>query len=95
MSLLAPLLWAFLPSQLTHLALPHLTRLYPSIFPPAPRGSPAYAERFKWSFSGIVVLYLAWSFLREGGDGGEDWYALLGVNKEVDEDGLKRAFRTL
>jgi hypothetical protein len=96
MSALAPLLWALLPSQLTHLALPYLTSSLPSLFPPAPRGSPLYARNFRWAFSGIVVGYLALSFVREGGDSAvEDWYALLGVSREADDETLRKAFRGL
>ncbi|RSH90380.1 hypothetical protein EHS25_000985 [Saitozyma podzolica] len=96
MSAFAPLLWALLPSQLTHLALPYLTSSLPSLFPPAARGSPLYARNFRWAFSGIVVGYLALSFVREGGDGAvEDWYALLGVNREADDETLRKAFRGL
>ncbi|ORY32270.1 DnaJ domain-containing protein [Naematelia encephala] len=99
-ALLTPVLWCFLPSQITHFILPHLSSNFPAIFPPAPRNSPSYARNYRLAFTGVVVLWLSWTFMREGSSRGEqvlveDWYALLGVARDVDDDGLKRAFRTL
>ncbi|WVW82306.1 hypothetical protein I302_104312 [Kwoniella bestiolae CBS 10118] len=96
-SLLTPLLWSFLPSQITHQILPYLSSSLPGIFPSAQRGSPTYLRNYRLAFTGVICTYLAYTFYKgEGGqDFKEDYYALLDVNKGVDEDGLKRAYRNL
>ncbi|WVQ97459.1 hypothetical protein IAU59_004572 [Kwoniella sp. CBS 9459] len=96
MSLFTPLLWSFLPSQITHIALPYLSSSLPSIFPPAPKGTARYQKNYKLAFTGVICLYLAYTFVKDDGAGpGENWYALLGVPRDVDDDGLKRAYRSL
>ncbi|WWD09421.1 hypothetical protein V865_007545 [Kwoniella europaea PYCC6329] len=96
-SLLTPFLWSFLPGQITHQLLPYLSSSLPGIFPPASRGSPTYLRNYRIAFTGVICTYLAYTFYtgETSQNIREDFYALLGVNKDVDEDGLKKAYRTL
>lgn len=94
MSLLTPLLWSLIPSQITHVILPYLTQYLPGIFPPAPPGSPLAARNYRWAFTLVVVSYLAYSFAQGSGADG-DWYNLLGVSRDADDGEIKKAFRTL
>ena len=95
MSLVTPLLWSLLPSQITHLILPYLTHFLPFIFPPSPRGTPTYAYNYKCVFSLVVLGYLSYTFFLEREDRTEDWYGLLGCDRGADDDTLKKAFRNL
>ena len=96
MSLFSPLLWAFLPGQLSDLLVPFLSSALPGIFPRASKGTAAYQRNYRWAYSLLVVGYLAWTFGTSGNEGqGHSWYAILGVPVDVDDDGLKRAFRKL
>ena len=94
MSLLAPFLWSLIPSQLTHILIPHLTTSLPSIFPPSPRGTPVYTYNYNILFTFLVIAYLAYSFASDSGDV-DNWYSLLGVDTSADDDSLRKAFRTL
>ncbi|WWC86250.1 uncharacterized protein L201_001123 [Kwoniella dendrophila CBS 6074] len=96
-SLLSPLLWSFLPAQITHQILPYLTQFVPAIFPAAPRGSPTYIRNYRIAFTGVICTYLAYTFYTNEKDKNirEDFYGLLGVSTDVDEDGLKKAYRNL
>lgn len=94
-ALLTPFLWSFIPSQLTAFVLPYLTTYLPSLFPPAPQGSPQYAKNHRWAYTLLVVGYIGWTFVQSDVGVGEDMYALLAVGRGVDDDGLKKAFRGL
>ena len=93
MSVLSPLLWSFLPSQLASVLLPYATQLLPALFPPAPRGSPLYARNHRWVYTALIVGYLGWTW--KAGDSSDDWYAMLDVPRWAEDDELKKAFRTL
>ncbi|WVR05890.1 hypothetical protein IAU60_002916 [Kwoniella sp. DSM 27419] len=99
MSLLSPLLWSFLPGQIAHAILPYLSTVLPGIFPSAPKGTSTYVQNYKLALTSVICLYLAWTFYAEnestGAGASENWYKLLGVATDVDDDGLKRAFRSL
>ncbi|ODO07262.1 hypothetical protein L198_00841 [Cryptococcus wingfieldii CBS 7118] len=92
--LISSLLASFLPSQITTILLPHLSSNLPTIFPPAPKGSPTYARNYRVAFTGVICVWQAYT-LAKGGLGGEGWYGLLGVTKSADEDELKKAFRLI
>lgn len=93
MSLLSPLLWSFVPSQLAAVLIPYASQVLPSLFPPAPKGTPVYARNYRWIYSSLIVGYLAWTWC--SGDDSDNWYALLGVPRWADDDALKKAFRNL
>lgn len=100
MSLLGSLVYSLLLPQATHIVLPRLSGLVPSLLPPAPTGSPLYRRNYRWTFSAVLVLWLAYSFVQEGrgADGRdivEDWYSLLGVSRDASEEHIKKAFRTM
>ncbi|KLT39069.1 DnaJ-domain-containing protein, partial [Cutaneotrichosporon oleaginosum] len=92
----APLLWSFLPAQLTAALLPTLSGLAPRLLPPAPPGTPGYTRNFRRVITALVLGWLAYAFFTDRPDEkGGDWYDLLGVPVRVGEDGLKKAFRGL
>ncbi|BEJ16656.1 hypothetical protein CspHIS471_0600570 [Cutaneotrichosporon sp. HIS471] len=92
----APLLWSFLPAQLTAALLPTLSGLAPGLLPPSPPGTPGYARNFRRVITALVLGWLAYAFITDRPDEkGGDWYDLLGVPVRVGEDGLKKAFRGL
>ncbi|KAL7424478.1 hypothetical protein Q5752_000162 [Cryptotrichosporon argae] len=95
-SLLGPLIWSFLPSTLAHSLLPHLSTRLPALFPPAPRGSPAYARNHRHALTLLVVGWLACAAaFATDSDAEDDWYALLGVGWRATDDELRRAWRGL
>jgi hypothetical protein len=97
MSPFSPVLWAFLPGQISQLLIPFLSSALPGFFPSAPKGSPGYQRNYKWAYTIVVVSYLVYTFASStiGAQGLEDWYAVLGVSVDVDDEGLKKAFRAL
>jgi hypothetical protein len=94
-SLLSPLLWSFIPAQLTTTLLPHLSTHLPALFPPSPARTPQYAKNYRNVYTLLIAGYLAYTLLQHDTTRGEDLYALLGVSRTVDDEGLKRAFRAL
>lgn len=92
-SLLSPLLWSFVPQQLAGVLIPYASQILPSLFPPAPKGSPAYARNYRWVYTALIVGYLAWTWT--SGDNADDWYEMLQLPRWADDDQLKKAFRTL
>lgn len=93
MSAFTPLLWSILPSQLTHILIPYLSSFLPLLFPPSAKGTPGYQQNYRRAYTALVVGYLTYTFVAS--EGVWDWYAILGVSKDVDDDGLKRAYRRL
>lgn len=93
--ILTSFLASFLPSQITTAILPYLSANLPSIFPPAPRGSPRYLHNYRLVFTGVICIWQAYSFLKGGLGNDDDWYRLLNVQVNADEDALKSAFRSL
>jgi len=93
MSMLSPLLWSFVPSQLASVLVPYATQIFPPLFPPAAKGTPLYARNYRWVYTSLIIGYLAWTW--SSGDNGDDWYSMMGVPRWADDDTLKRAFRTL
>ncbi|WVO12963.1 hypothetical protein L204_100572 [Cryptococcus depauperatus] len=92
--ILASALSSFLPGLLASNLLPLLSTNLPSLFPPAPKGSPTYIRNYRITFTGIIVIWQAYTLLREG-IGEDEWYSQLGVSSNVDDVGLKNAFRAL
>ena len=89
------LLWYFLPSQITHALLPHLSTYLPALFPPAFKGASTYARNYRHAYTALVLGYLAYSAWTSPDRWGEDYYAVLGVSRGEGDEGLRRAFRTL
>jgi hypothetical protein len=102
-SLLTPLLYSLLPAQATNILLPYFTSNLPGLFPKTqPR------RNYQIVYTLLVGGYLLYTLVSdyallgfgkagsgEGGEEVEDWYALLGVSRSVEEDGLKKAYRLL
>jgi hypothetical protein len=93
--MLPALLWYFLPSQITHALLPHLSTHLPALFPPASRNTPAYARNYRHAYTALVIGYLAYTAWQAEKRWGDDYYAVLGVSRGEGDDGLRRAFRSL
>ena len=95
MSLLTPLLFSFLPGQITHLLVPRISSALPQLLPPAPKGTPAYARNYRLVFTLVILLYVAYTFRAEDSGSEEEWYSLLGLRRDADDDAIRRAFRSL
>ena len=95
-SLLAPLLWSFLPGYLTRLSIPYFSAYLPALFPSAPPGSQRFRQNYRLIFSFFVGCYLIWSFLQVRDTKIEDdWYGLLRLDRGAGDEALRKAFRSL
>ncbi|KAF8903029.1 hypothetical protein CPB85DRAFT_1377113 [Mucidula mucida] len=85
--------WAYLPDLITRHLLTFLhsqPMLIPN--PPQPR-TPTYVQHYRFTFAFVVLAYLAYNLI-QGARGVEpNFYELLGVERAVDESGLRVAFR--
>lgn len=95
MSYLSPLLWAFLPPQLTQILLPFASQFLPFLFPPSAPGSQGYRRNYRLLFTTLVTLWLAYTFVTQSEDRGRSYYDVLGVGYGAGEGELKKAFRGL
>ncbi|KAF9020369.1 DnaJ-domain-containing protein [Hymenopellis radicata] len=85
--------WAYLPDLITRHLLTFLhsqPMLIPN--PPQPR-TPTYVQHYRFTFAFVVLAYLGYNLV-QGARGVEaNFYELLGVERAVDESGLRLAFR--
>lgn len=93
MSYLSPVLWAFLPPQLTTALLPLATSVLPALFPPSPPGSPQYKRNYRLVFTLLVASWLAYAFASR--EPQTTCYDVLGVAYPASATELRRAFRSL
>ena len=94
-SLISPFLWSFLPSHLTSIILPYLTQTVPSLFPPCPPNTTQAKKNHRNVYTLLIFFYICYNIYSGSTDPKDDYYALLGVSRGIDDEGLKRAYRTL
>lgn len=95
MSYLSPILWAFLPPQLTQFLLPFASQLLPQILPPAAPGTSLYRRNYRLVFTALVTLWLGYTFVTQTEHRERTYYDTLGVGYGAGEAELKKAFRAL
>ncbi|KAM6502700.1 hypothetical protein JOM56_002677 [Amanita muscaria] len=94
-SLLSLVGWTIIPDVATNQVL----KLFHSFSsnklkkPPPPPGSPAYRKHYAYAFSFVVLSYLTYNLIQSARDMPPNFYHILGVPPNVDDTGLKSAFR--
>jgi hypothetical protein len=85
--------WSFLPSALANVLITCYHRIVHPGSPPPRRGSPAYVSQYRISFTFLAALYFLYTLVAAAISLPENYYEILGVDRAVDEQGLKMAFR--
>jgi hypothetical protein len=92
-SILRFIAWTFLPDVLTH----HILRLSNSIpflpHPPPQPNTPAYATRYRYVFSFVVLAFLSYNLVEGARAMEPNFYEMLGVGPLAEDQTLKLAFR--
>ena len=93
-SLLNLLGWWFLPDRLTTFALPFVHSLLRSrgYTPPTP-GSRPYITQLRHLYASIILLYLLYTLVSSILSTPPNFFQLLGVSKDANDNDLKMAFR--
>ncbi|KAJ3733856.1 hypothetical protein DFJ43DRAFT_1067043 [Lentinula guzmanii] len=87
--------WTFVPSIATRHALKIVLQLYsqysgrPSPVP----GQQIYAQLYRYTYAVVVLAYLLYNLINGSNTMASNFYEVLGVSPDVDENGLKLAFR--
>ncbi|KAF5357335.1 hypothetical protein D9758_005940 [Tetrapyrgos nigripes] len=87
--------WSIIPDFATRHALNFIHKFYPNIFgvsPPRP-GTPAYRQHYRYTFAAVILGYLLYTLIEGSRSMAPNFYEILGVPPDVDENGLKLAFR--
>ncbi|KAF5383407.1 hypothetical protein D9757_006164 [Collybiopsis confluens] len=87
--------WTFVPSFVTQHALKIVIQYYPRIFgrpSPAP-GTQLYVQLYRYTYASVVLAYLCYNLINGSSNMAPNFYQVLGVAPDVDENGLKLAFR--
>ncbi|KAJ3569469.1 hypothetical protein NP233_g5023 [Leucocoprinus birnbaumii] len=88
--------WTIIPDLATRqlLAFSHktLASKVPAFTPPVP-GTPAYRKHYAYTFASVVLGYLLYNMVQSSRALPPNFYEILGVAPDVDENGLKLAFR--
>jgi len=97
--------WAIVPSFLTAQLLKTLYWLSASTstlsinipflpsFPPPIRGTPLYAKHYRFTYALVVLSYLLYNLIQSSLVIEQNYYEMLDVHTDVDDSGLKLAFR--
>ena len=84
--------WSFLPDFATH----HILRTCAQVpfLPPAPLpNTSAYITRYRYTFSFVVLAFLLYNLLEASRSMEPNFYELLGVTPQAEEQTLRLAFR--
>lgn len=87
--------WSLIPDLATQHLLGIIHRFssaYLHLVPPSP-GTPAYRRHYAYTFALVVLGYLLYNMIQTASNMPPNFYEILGVGPDVDENGLKLAFR--
>jgi hypothetical protein len=87
--------WSYIPDFATQKLLSIIHHLSPTFFqraPPAP-ATPRYIKHYRLTFAGVVLGFLLYNLVEAARAMPQNFYEILGVGPNVDENGLKLAFR--
>ena len=87
--------WSYLPHLATSKLLPILHRFYPTLSgrPAPPPNTPLYARHYRCVYAITVISYLFYNFRQAALSMPPNYYEMLGVDPNADENALKSAFR--
>jgi hypothetical protein len=85
--------WSFLPSVLANGAISAYYRILKPGTPPPRRGSPAYTSQYRIAFTALAAVYLIYTLAAAVTSLQPNYYRILGVARNADEQALKVAFR--
>jgi len=83
--------WTFIPDFATNHLLNFVYRAAPFITPQP--GSVQYRKHYAISYGVVVISYLTYTLVQSSSAMPPNFYEILGVRPDVDENGLKLAFR--
>jgi hypothetical protein len=84
--------WTFVPDFATKHLLSIVYRTVPVIAPSQP-GSARYQKHYAVAYGVVVISYLTYTLMQSSAAMPHNFYEILGVRPDVDENGLKLAFR--
>lgn len=88
--------WTIVPDLVTRQLLSFLHRTLATKLPgftPPGLGTPAYRKHYAYTFAFVVLGYLLYNMVQSARALPPNFYEILGVTPDVDEGGLKAAFR--
>ncbi|KIK69010.1 hypothetical protein GYMLUDRAFT_188418 [Collybiopsis luxurians FD-317 M1] len=87
--------WSFVPQFVTQHALKIVLQYYPQVSgrPSPSLGSPLYVQFHRYTYAAVVLAYLIYTLINGSNNMAPNFYEILGVPPDVDENGLKLAFR--
>lgn len=87
--------WSYIPDFATQKALTTIHTLSHRLLSSAPPaiGTPRYAKHYRLTFAGVVLTFLLYNLVEAARAMPPNFYEILGVGPDVDENGLKLAFR--
>lgn len=82
--------WYYIPRFATE----HVLRFFYSVSKQTPQpGTPTYQRHWRYTYALIVLAYLSYNLYESANSMESNFYQVLNVPSDVDEDGLKSAFR--
>jgi len=87
--------WYYIPNIVTKYALGFLHQFYANIFhiPPPQPGTLSYQRHYRCTYATVVLGYLLYNLVQGASSMPANFYEIMGVPSDVDESGLKTAFR--
>ncbi|KAJ4483764.1 hypothetical protein J3R30DRAFT_3451285 [Lentinula aciculospora] len=87
--------WTFVPNIVTRHALKFVLQLYTRLSgrPSPVPGHQLYAQLHRYTYAVVVLAYLLYNLINGSNNMVPNFYEILGVSPDVDENGLKVAFR--